>query len=159
MVTNLTSIHEDVDSSLALFSGLRIWHCCELWCGQAAAALIRPLAWKLPYAVGADLKKQNKKNNNNKIKSSTYRSEISIFLSSSALCQVSLESKCSISHPVSNPCQPLVLNTSQIHSLCTIAWASDKALPPLHLAWLNQPPTAFFDSASAPYRLLPPSSL
>ena len=29
---NLTSIHEDEGSSLASFSGLRIWHCHELWC-------------------------------------------------------------------------------------------------------------------------------
>ena len=51
--------------SLALFIGLRIWRCCELWCGcrrgsdpallwlwcrQAAAALIPPLAWVLPWA-------------------------------------------------------------------------------------------------------------
>ena len=28
-----------------------------LWCRLAAAALIRPLAWELPYAVGAALKK------------------------------------------------------------------------------------------------------
>ena len=36
-----------------------------LWCRPcrvAAAALIQPLAWELPYAMGADLKtKQNKK--------------------------------------------------------------------------------------------------
>ena len=31
-LTNLTSIHEDVDSILASISGLRIWHCRELWC-------------------------------------------------------------------------------------------------------------------------------
>ena len=30
--TNLTSIHEDEGSTLASFSGLRIWHCWELWC-------------------------------------------------------------------------------------------------------------------------------
>ena len=29
-----------------------------LWCMPAAAALIRPLAWKLPYATGAALKKK-----------------------------------------------------------------------------------------------------
>ena len=28
-----------------------------LWCRPEAAALIRPLAWELPYAVGAALKK------------------------------------------------------------------------------------------------------
>ena len=65
--------------SLALLSGLRIWHCCELWfrsqtllgssvvwlwCGSAATALIRPLAWEPPYAVCEALKgrKTHKKN-------------------------------------------------------------------------------------------------
>jgi len=60
-VTNPTSIHDT--QSLALPSGLRIWHCCELWCGSqtqlrsqvlrlwrrpAAAALIGFLPWELP---------------------------------------------------------------------------------------------------------------
>ena len=31
-----------------------------LWCRPAAAALIQPLAWKLPCAVGAALKRQTK---------------------------------------------------------------------------------------------------
>ena len=44
--------------SLASLSGLRIWHCHELWCRLAAAALIQHLAWELPYAVGAVLKKK-----------------------------------------------------------------------------------------------------
>ena len=30
-----------------------------LWCRPAAAALIGPLAWEPPYAVGAALKKKN----------------------------------------------------------------------------------------------------
>lgn len=45
--------------SLALISGLRIQRCCKLqcrllwlWYRAAAAALIRPLVWELPYAVG-----------------------------------------------------------------------------------------------------------
>ena len=29
---NLTSIHEEAGSIPALLSGLRIWHCHELWC-------------------------------------------------------------------------------------------------------------------------------
>ena len=33
-----------------------------LWCRPAAAALIRPLAWKPPYAVGVALKRQETKN-------------------------------------------------------------------------------------------------
>ena len=57
--------------SLASLSGLRILHCHDsgvgrrcssylvwLWCRAAPAALIRPLAWELPYAV---LKKQKEK--------------------------------------------------------------------------------------------------
>ena len=32
-----------------------------LWCRVAAAALIRPLAWDLPYAAGAGIKKKKKK--------------------------------------------------------------------------------------------------
>ena len=31
---NLTRIHDDEIQSLALLCGLRIWHCCELWCGS-----------------------------------------------------------------------------------------------------------------------------
>ena len=31
-VTKLTSIHEDAGPSLASLSGLRTWHCHELWC-------------------------------------------------------------------------------------------------------------------------------
>ena len=58
--------------SLASLSGLRIWCCRELcvgrrrgsdpkllwlWCRPAATALIRPLAWEPPYAVGVALEK------------------------------------------------------------------------------------------------------
>ena len=58
---------------LALLSGLRIWHCCELWWAgrrhgsdpallwlwrrAAATAPIRPLAWEPPYALGVALEK------------------------------------------------------------------------------------------------------
>ena len=31
-LTNPTSIHEDAGLIPGLLSGLRIWHCCELWC-------------------------------------------------------------------------------------------------------------------------------
>ena len=60
-VTNLTSIYEDS----GLIPGLA--QCVEdpvslwLWCRQAAAALIGPLAWELPYASGAVLKRKRKK--------------------------------------------------------------------------------------------------
>ena len=62
--------------SLALLSGLRIWHCVSygaghscgldlvlllLWCRPAATAPIQPLAWELPYAMGVALKKTKKK--------------------------------------------------------------------------------------------------
>ena len=55
--------------SLASLSGLRIWRCRGLWCRSqtqlgsrrpAAVALIRPLAWEPPHAVGVALKRQNK---------------------------------------------------------------------------------------------------
>ena len=70
--TNLGSVHEDAGSSLALLSGLRIWHCRELrcrsqmWPGSSiavavavaeAAAPIGPLAWKLPYVFRSGPKK------------------------------------------------------------------------------------------------------
>ena len=32
-----------------------------LWCGSVAVAPIGPLAWELPYAMGAALKRQKKK--------------------------------------------------------------------------------------------------
>ena len=62
--------------SLALLSGLRIRHCHELRCRSqtrlrssvavavsrlAAVALIRPLAWEPPYAMGVALEMIKKK--------------------------------------------------------------------------------------------------
>ena len=58
---NSTSIHEDMSSIPAFLSGLRIQCCCELWCKMAPAALIPPLAWELPYAAGAVLKRKKKR--------------------------------------------------------------------------------------------------
>ena len=43
--------------SLASLSGLRIQHCCELWCRPAAAALIQPLAWLTSISCGCIPKK------------------------------------------------------------------------------------------------------
>ena len=62
--------------SPALLSGLRIWHYGELWYRSqmrldatllwlwrrlATEALIQPLTWDLPYAMGTTLKGQKKK--------------------------------------------------------------------------------------------------
>ena len=41
-----------------------------LWCRPVATALIRLLAWELPYAVGAALKRKNTKKRKRKIKQS-----------------------------------------------------------------------------------------
>ena len=72
VVMNPTSTHEDT----GLIAGLRIWHCWELWyrsqtwlgshsiavaVAQASAAvLLCPLAWELPYAINAALKRKKK---------------------------------------------------------------------------------------------------
>ena len=72
--TRLASMRMRVQS-LASLSGLRIWHCHELWyrsqmwlgsgvlwllCRLAAAALIQALAWEHPYATGVALKSKKK---------------------------------------------------------------------------------------------------
>ena len=54
--------------SLALLSELRMQHGHELWPRPAATALIRPLAWGFPYAMGAALKKRPKKKKKKKKK-------------------------------------------------------------------------------------------
>ena len=46
--------------SLASISGSGIQRCCEPWCRLADAALISPLAWELPYAMGVALKSRKK---------------------------------------------------------------------------------------------------
>jgi len=60
--------------SLVLLRGLRIWRCgidhrqgsdpdlLWLWCRPEATALIGPLAWEPPYAMGAALKRDKKVN-------------------------------------------------------------------------------------------------
>ena len=68
--------------SLALLSGLSILHCHQLWyrlqmwlrtvvwlwCRLAATALVRPLAWELPYVVGVALKSKKQEQNQKKKK-------------------------------------------------------------------------------------------
>ena len=81
MEVNLTSIYEDAGSisglSVGWGSGVAVscgvghrlgldpaWLC--LWRRPAAAALIRPLTWKLPHAAGVALK--SRKTNKQKIR-------------------------------------------------------------------------------------------
>ena len=75
--TNLTSIHEDIGSILSLNQRVKdlgvVVNCgvgrrlgsdpglLWLWCKPAATALIGPLVWELPYAVGVGPKKDQKK--------------------------------------------------------------------------------------------------
>ena len=47
--------------SLASLSGLSFWHWHELRCRSVAEAPIGPLAWELPYAPGAALKRRKRK--------------------------------------------------------------------------------------------------
>ena len=55
-VTNLTSIHEDTDLIPGLDQRVKDPALLWLWCRLAATAPIRPLAWKLPHAMGMVLK-------------------------------------------------------------------------------------------------------
>ena len=74
-LANLIRNHEGVGSIPGLVQWVRnpalsfgVGHRCSsdlallwLWCRPAAAALIRPLAWELPYATGMVLKRPKKK--------------------------------------------------------------------------------------------------
>ena len=60
-VMNLTSIYEDTAliPDLAQWVKGLVW--LWLWRRPAAAALIRPFAWELPYALGVALKRHTQK--------------------------------------------------------------------------------------------------
>ena len=51
-------------SGMAVLSGLRIQCCRELWCRPLATASVRILAWEPPHALGMALKKSQKINKN-----------------------------------------------------------------------------------------------
>ena len=62
-VTNATSIREDMGRESGTAMSYSVGHrlglgraLLWLWCGLAAAAPIRPLAWELSYALGVALK-------------------------------------------------------------------------------------------------------
>ena len=68
MVTNLTSIHEDVGSIPGVAMSCGVGHrpgsdssLLWLWRRPAAAAPIGLLDWETPYAMGVDLKKKRYK--------------------------------------------------------------------------------------------------
>ena len=73
--TNPTSIHEDADwfhpwarQRLPVSCGVGRrggWDpaLLRLWCGPAAVAPIRPLAWEIPYATSVALKSKKRKLN------------------------------------------------------------------------------------------------
>ena len=50
------------------------------WCRPAAATMIRPLAWELPYALGVTLKRQNQTNKKHMVTCFDLSSNLIFFL-------------------------------------------------------------------------------